>query len=86
LVVDWAADAVRSARSACELTIAVHPETLAQLGQAFDEMLASPDLPENTRVVPDETVGPTEVAVRQSGGQIQAGLQAQLRRLEELFA
>jgi flagellar assembly protein FliH len=85
LIVGWAEDAVRSVRSACELTVAVHPETLAQLGQALDEMLSSPDLPENTRVVPDESVGPTEVAVRQSGGEIQAGLEAQLRRLEELF-
>lgn len=85
LIVGWAEDAVRSTRSACELTVAVHPETLAQLGQALDEMLAAPDLPENTRVIPDESVGPTEVAVRQSGGEIQAGLQAQLRRLEELF-
>jgi flagellar assembly protein FliH len=85
MIVGWAEDAVRSTRSACELTVAVHPETLAQLGQALDEMLASPDLPENTRVVPDESIGPTEVAVRQSGGEIQAGLAAQLRRLEELF-
>ncbi len=85
LIVGWAEDAVRSTRSACELTVAVHPETLAQLGQALDEMLAAPDLPENTRVIPDESVGPTEVAVRQSGGEIQAGLQAQLRRLEELL-
>lgn len=86
LIVGWAEDAVRSTRSACELTVAVHPETLALLGQALDEMLAAPDLPENTRVIPDESVAPTEVAVRQNGGEIQAGLDAQLRRLEELFS
>lgn len=85
LIVGWAEEAVRSTRSACELTVAVHPETLALLGQALDELLAAPDLPENTRVIPDESVGPTEVAVRQSGGEIQAGLEAQLRRLQELF-
>ncbi len=86
LIVGWAEDAVRSTRSACELTVAVHPETLALLGQALDEMLAAPDLPESTRVIPDETIGPTEVVIRQNGGEIQAGLQAQLRRLEDLLA
>ena len=61
------------------------PRNISQ-AQALDEMLAAPDLPEKTRVVPDESVGRTEVVVRQSGGEIQAGLEAQLRRLEELFA
>ena len=86
LIVRWAEDAVQSTRASCELTVAVHPETLAQLGQAFDEMLASPDLPENTRVIPDESVAPTEVVVRQRGGEIEAGLMAQVRRMEELFS
>ncbi len=85
LLVQWAEEAVRSARSACELTVAVNPETLALLGQSLDEMLAAPDLPEQSHVLPDETVGPTEVVIRQTGGEIRAGLIAQLRRLEELL-
>jgi flagellar biosynthesis/type III secretory pathway protein FliH len=85
LLVQWAEDAVRSARSACQLTVAVNPETLALLGQSLDEMLAAPDLPEQSHVLPDESVGPTEVVIRQTGGEIRAGLIAQLRRLEELL-
>ena len=86
LIVAWADQAVRSTRAASRLTVAVHPETLALLGQSLDEMLASPDLPEETHVEPDASLGTTDVAVRQSGGQINAGLAAQLRRLEELLA
>ena len=83
LIVRWAQQAVYNARTASQLTVAVHPETLAELGPAFDEMLSAPDLPENTQVVPDPSVGPTEVVVRQSGGEIRAGLMSQLDRLQE---
>ncbi|NND97009.1 MAG: flagellar assembly protein FliH [Pirellulaceae bacterium] len=86
LIVSWAQQAVGSARSACRLTVAVHPETLVLLGESLDEMLSSPDLPEQTCVEPDDSVGHTEVVVRQTGGEIRAGLMAQLKRLEELLA
>ena len=86
LIVAWADQAVRSTRAANRLTVAIHPETLALLGQSLDEMLAAPDLPEDTFVEPDASLAVTDVAVRQSGGQIDAGLMAQLRRLEELLA
>ncbi|QDT08541.1 FliH/SctL family protein [Planctomycetes bacterium K23_9] len=86
LIVAWAKQAVQSTRSASHLTVAVHPETLALIGQSLDDMLSSPDLPEQTFVEPDESVGLTEIVVRQSGGEIHAGLQAQLQRLEELLA
>ena len=86
LIVAWADQAVRSTRAASRLTVAVHPETLALLGQSLDEMLAAPDLPEDTCVEPDASLELTEVAVRQSGGQINAGLTTQLRRLEELLS
>ena len=64
----------------------MHPETLAQLGQAIDELLASPDLPEQTHVQPDESVSRSDVVVRQAGGEIRAGLQTQLERLEEMLS
>lgn len=86
ILVRWAADAVRSTRSSTQLTVAVHPETLAQLGPQFDKLLASPDLPEQTHVEPDETVDRTGVIVRQKGGSIDASLRAQLDRLRELLA
>ena len=86
LLVTWAEQAVRSTRAACRLTVAVHPETLALIGPSLDQMLSSPDLPEHTTVEPDASVGPTEVVVRQSGGEIHAGLVAQLNRLAELLA
>ncbi len=86
LIVNWAEEALRSTRSATRLTLAVHPETLAQLGRQLDQLLASPDLPEQTQVEPDESVAPGEVVVRQTGGEIHAGLQAQLKRLEEVLS
>ncbi|MCG8650652.1 MAG: flagellar assembly protein FliH [Pirellulales bacterium] len=85
LLVQWAEDALRSTRTASSLTLAVHPETLAQLGQPLDELLNSPDLPEQTAVQPDESIPPGEISVRQTGGEIRAGLLAQLKRLEELL-
>ena len=86
LLVRWAADALRRARSAKQLTVAVHPETLALLGQSLDELIASPDLPEKTHVEPDESLRPNDVAVRQVGGEVRAGLLDQLERLEEMLS
>jgi flagellar assembly protein FliH len=86
ILLQWAADAVHSTRAATNLAVAVHPETLAQLGPEFDKLLASPDLPEQTHVEPDESVDRHSVVVRQRGGSIEAGLRAQLDRLEELLS
>jgi flagellar assembly protein FliH len=85
ILLQWAAEAVRSTRAASNLAVAVHPETLAQLGPEFDQLLASPDLPEQTHVEPDESVDRSGVVVRQRGGSIDAGLRAQLDRLQELL-
>ena len=85
LLVKWAGEALRSTRASTSLTLAVHPETLAQLGGSFDELLASSDLPEQTHVEPDESVDRSAVVVRQNGGEIRTGLRAQLQRLEELL-
>ncbi len=81
----WADEALRSTRSAQQLTLAVHPETIADLGKRLDELLASPDLPEQTHVVPDESVAIGEITVRQAGGEIQAGMRSQLARLAEML-
>ncbi len=86
LLVQWAGEALRSTRAANSLVLAVHPEVVAQLGQSFDTLLASSDLPEQTHVEPDESLSPDEVVVRQNGGEIEAGLRAQLQRLEELLS
>lgn len=67
------------------LTVAVHPETLAELGTLLDDLVASPEYPTNTHVVPDETLEMTDVVVRQDGGEIQAGLRTQLERLSEIL-
>ena len=83
LMVRWAEEAVRSTRAAGRLTLAVHPETLAELGQSLDEMLADPDLPETARVEPDESLRRDEIAVRQDGGEIRTGLMTQLDALRE---
>lgn len=83
LMIRWASEALHSTRSAGRLVVAVHPDLLAELGQRFDELLASPDLPEQSCVIGDESLPIGEVVVRQEGGEIRAGLQAQLERLRE---
>ena len=85
LLLTWVTEAVMSTRSAQRLSVAVHPETLVDLGEKLDQLLASPDLPESTQVVPDASLGRTEVVVRQTGGEIHAGLEAQMGRLAELL-
>ncbi|QDV65879.1 FliH/SctL family protein [Crateriforma conspicua] len=81
----WTAEALSKTRAATDLTVAVHPELLAELGQQLDELVAQSDLPERTTVVPDESLSMSDVVIRQSGGEIRAGLQAQLDRLAELL-
>ena len=85
LVVAWAKEALHSTRTAQSLTLILHPETLAKAGPAFEAMVMAPGLPENTHIETDENLGLNDVVVRQSGGEIQAGLTAQLERLKELL-
>ncbi|MGB1707670.1 MAG: FliH/SctL family protein [Rubripirellula sp.] len=85
LVVAWANEALHSTRTAQSLTLILHPETLAKAGPAFEAMVMAPGLPENTHIETDETLGLNDVVVRQAGGEIQAGLTAQLERLKELL-
>lgn len=85
ILVRWAADALASARSAQRLTIAVHPETLAELGKDLDELLRTPGLPEDSVLVPDESVPRSGVVIRQLGGEVDAGLSAQLQTLTALL-
>lgn len=86
ILVRWAEEALTSTRAATRLTLAVHPETIAQLGEALDLMLVSPGLPEQTHVEPDETLPRDSVVVRQLGGDIDAGLEMQLKRLETMLS
>lgn len=85
ILLRWTADALSSARSAQKLTVAVHPETLAELGQDIESLLRTPGLPEDSLLVPDETVEPWGVIVRQHGGQIDAGLSTQLDALQAML-
>lgn len=85
LLVSWAGEAMHSTRSATRLTLVLHPETLAQIGPSIESLVASPGLPEETHIEADETLAKNEVVVRQNGGEVHAGLTAQLQRLQELL-
>lgn len=85
ILIRWAEEAIKSTRASSKLTVAVHPEMLAELGTLLDDLVASPEYPTNTHVVPDETLEMTDVVVRQDGGEIQAGLRTQLERLSEIL-
>ncbi|WP_164102880.1 FliH/SctL family protein [Candidatus Laterigemmans baculatus] len=86
VVVRWAAEAVQAAKTARRLVIAVHPETLAAHGEALEQLLSSPGLPEDSRIEPDESVEPAGVVVRRDGGTVDLQLNEQLTRLAELLA
>lgn len=83
VIARWAAESLAAARSANRLTVAVHPETLAELGQSLDDLLRHPGLPDKTSVIPDESVPKAGVVVRQVGGEVIATLETQLERLRE---
>ena len=85
IIARWAEDSLRASRSADRLTVAVHPETLAELGQTLDELLGQPGLPEETSIIPDESVPRDGVIVRQVGGEVVATLQSQLDSLRGLL-
>lgn len=85
VIARWAREALHGTRSANRLTLAVHPETLAEIGEQLDHLLAHPDLPEQSTVVPDQSLAVGDVVVRQDGGEIRAGLTDQLERLAELM-
>jgi len=85
IILRWASEALVAARTAERLCIAVHPETLAQLGPALDELLNQPGLPEETSIMPDEAVLADSVVVRQLGGEVTVTLHSQLQRLQELL-
>lgn len=85
IIARWTADALTAARSAQRLSVALHPETLAQLGATIDQLVRSPGLPEETTILADDSVPPDGVVVRQAGGEVVATLQSQLDRLRELL-
>ncbi len=85
ILIRWAAEAIASTRAASKLTLALHPEMLVELGELLDDMVASPEFPNDTHVIPDATLSMTDIVVRQEGGDIQAGLAAQLERLSEML-
>ena len=85
ILVRWVSDALTTARSAKRISVAVHPETLAELGSDLDQLLRTPGLTEDSVLVPDESVSRTGVVVRQLGGEVDAGLDAQLQILSKLL-
>lgn len=85
MLIRWAGDALQQTRAASQLTVTVHPEVLAELGQALDELVTSSGMPEQTVVRGDENLAKTELVIRQTGGEIHAGLTSQLERLSELL-
>ncbi|QEG42733.1 FliH/SctL family protein [Roseimaritima ulvae] len=85
IVLDWTEQALRHARSARSLVVAVHPETLVQLGQPLEALLQASGVPEDARLEPDESLEPHGVVVRQLGGSIDAQLSSQLENLQRML-
>ena len=85
ILLRWAEQALDAAKTSRQLIVAVHPETLATLGEELAMLLNRPGLPEDIRLEPDESVEPTGVVVRTEGGEVDMTLSQQLARLDELI-
>lgn len=81
IVLQWAEEALHHIRSARQLVVAVHPETLVELGEELEKLLRGADLPETSRLEPDEAVERAGVVVRQEGGTVDVQLRTQLEKL-----
>jgi len=81
----WAEAAIAACNSAKRIVVLVHPETLASHGEALEQLLAKPGLPEDSRIEPDESIEPAGVVVRTEGGSVTLTLSEQLQRLDEML-
>ena len=81
----WAEAALAAAKTSRKLIIALHPETLVEHGERLEMLLASPGMPEETRIEPDETIEPAGIVVRCEGGAVEMTLSRQLERLDEML-
>ncbi|MDC0295270.1 FliH/SctL family protein [bacterium] len=81
LMINWAREAIASTRSSKALKVILHPDALEQVGDLLDRMLCQRDLPEKIEVCADPNVGRHEILILQEGGEIHAGLNAQLEQL-----
>lgn len=85
IVLKWAEEALHHIRSARQLVVAVHPETLVELGEDLENLLRAADLPDTSRLEPDESVERAGVIVRQEGGAVDVQLRAQLDKLASML-
>lgn len=86
VLVRWTEEALSMARTARQLVIAVHPETLVRHGEKLEELFSTAGMPEDIRIEADESVEPVGVVVRVDGsGQIDMALSQQLSRLDSML-
>lgn len=86
VLVRWTEEAISMARTARQLVIAVHPETLVRHGEKLEQLFSAAGMPEDIRIESDENVEPVGVVVRVDGcGQIDMALSQQLSRLDSML-
>ena len=83
LITRWAADAVEALGRRHVLAILVHPETLARVGSTLDRVAAGAESGHRIEVRCDETMGLHDVRVLSEGGGVSAGIEDQLRALQQ---
>lgn len=81
LVLRWVNDALTSTRLSKEVTLSLHPDTMSEIEESLNEMLSREGMPELVKVVQDAKLDRHEVKVTQAGGEIRAGMLAQLDQL-----
>lgn len=86
VILGWIQEALSSTRLSRNVTLCLHPETLREIGDTLESIVSQLEgVPEQVELISDSQLDRYEVVVTQSGGQICAGLNAQLGRLGELL-
>jgi flagellar biosynthesis/type III secretory pathway protein FliH len=81
----WAESALEYAKTSRKIALVVHPETLVSHGEALEQMLVAPGMPEDSRLEADASVEPWSVTVRSEGGAVMLSLSGQLERLDAML-
>ena len=81
LILQWISEALRNTRLSRAVTLSLHPDALSDIGELLDKMLVNEGIPESVKVVQDPKLGRYDVKITQTGGEIHAGMLAQLAQL-----
>ena len=85
ILLRWAADAIAQVHAGRSVRIVVNPETLAVLAAPLETLVTAGGSGMDIQIVPSEDVAPSDLIIRQEGGEVRAGLDDQISELARLL-